>query len=145
MAEHWFDLLQTASIVGSLLTATIAIRENTRQRKVETLFELTKSHRDLWSNLFDRPQFWRVLRDDLDLETTPPTGEEELFVHLLILHIRAAFKARKSGMQFDDDAFDADVRQLFSRPLVRHVWSGVKGFQDAGFVAFVDSSSHGQN
>ena len=46
------------------------------------------------------------------------TPEEELFVHFLILDLRASFKARKLGLQFDDDNVRADVRYFLSRPII---------------------------
>ena len=61
-----------------------------------------------------------------------------MFVHTLILHLRAAFKARDLGMQFDDDAVAADIRQFLNRPIPRSVWELSKVFQDRKFVAFVE-------
>ena len=61
-----------------------------------------------------------------------------MFVHTLILHLRAAFKARDLGMQFDDDAVAADIRQFFNRPIPRAVWERSKVFQDREFVEFVE-------
>ena len=61
-------------------------------------------------------------------------------IHTLILHLRTAFKARALGMQFDDDAVAADIRQFFNRPIPRSVWERSKVFQDADFVAFVERS-----
>ena len=57
----------------------------------------------------------------------------------MILHLRAAFKARKLGMQFDDDAVSSDIRQFLTRPIPRAVWERSKIFQDSDFVSFVDS------
>ena len=70
----------------------------------------------------------------------PVSVEEELFVHTLILHLRTAFKARKLGMQFDDDAVAADIRQFLSRPIPSAVWKRSKFFQDTDFVEFVERS-----
>ena len=61
-----------------------------------------------------------------------------MFVHTLILHLRAAFKARDLGMQFDDDAVAADIRQFFNRPIPSAVWERSKVFQDRKFVEFVE-------
>ncbi len=64
--------------------------------------------------------------------------EEELFVHLLILHLQASFKARLSGMEFDDDAVAADIRDFFQLPIPRSVWEKSKTYQGRDFVAFVE-------
>ena len=71
--------------------------------------------------------------------------EEELFVHTLILQLRTAFKAGKLGMQFDDDAVAADIRQFLNRPIPSAVWQRSKIFQDADFVAFVEHSIESQS
>ena len=76
----------------------------------------------------------------MNLRSNPVTLEEELFIHTLILHVRTAFKARELGMQFDDDAVGADLRQFFNRPIPHTVWERSKVFQDRKFVEFVEGS-----
>jgi hypothetical protein len=116
-----------------------SIREETKERRIENLFSLTSGHREIWSKLYEHPELARVLALQADLKQEPVTHEEELFVHTVILHLRAAFKARTLGMQFDDDAVAVDIQQYFSRPIPYEVWQRSKVFQDADFVAFVDS------
>jgi len=78
--------------------------------------------------------------ESVNLRQEPVTLEEEMFVHTLILHLRTAFKARELGMQFDDDAVAADIREFLNRPIPRSVWERSKVFQDADFVGFVERS-----
>ena len=139
LGAHWFDLLQTASILVGVFTAVHSIRQDTKERRIENLFTLTNAHRDIWSKLYERPELSRVLSERVDFKREPLGHEEELFIHTLILHLRAAFKARKLGMQFDDDAVSSDIRQFLSRPIPRAVWERSKIFQDSDFVSFVDS------
>lgn len=134
------DFLQTASILVGFFTAAYTIRTNTKERKIGNLFALTTAHREIWSRLYERNELSRVLSDSVNLRREPITSEEELFVHTLILHLRAAFKARDLGMQFDDDAVAADIRQFFNRPIPRTVWERSKVFQDRKFVEFVEHS-----
>lgn len=138
LGGHWFELLQTASIVVGFLTAVHSIREDTKERRIENLFTLTQGYRDIWWKLFERAELVRILDDKPDLNRQPATPEEELFVHTLILHLRSAFKARALGMQFDDDALTSDIRQFFTRPIPSSVWAKSKQFQDADFVTFVN-------
>jgi hypothetical protein len=137
---HWFDLLQTASIVVGLFATAYSIRAETRERRIQNLFTLTEAHRDLWTKLYDKPELARVLKDDVDLLKSPISREEEIFVHLLILHLGAWFKARSLGSDLDDDAVSADIRQFFSHPVTREVWEKSKSFQDRAFASFVDAS-----
>jgi hypothetical protein len=137
--EHWFDLIQTASIIAGFWTAVYSIKEDTKERRIENLFTLTRAHRDIWWKLYEQPELSRVLVTRVDLQRAPLTHEEELFVHTLILHLRSAFKARKLGMQFDDDAVATDIAELFVLPIPRAVWERSKTFQDHDFVEFVDA------
>lgn len=88
--------------------------------------------------LYDKPALARILCDRVDLNKQPPNLEEELFVHLLILNLRASFKARTNGMEFDDDAVAADIRQFFAHPIPRAMWEKSKLYQDRPFVSFVE-------
>jgi hypothetical protein len=142
MEIHWFDLLQTASIVVGLFATAQSIRGETRERRIQNLFTLTEAHRDLWTELYDKPELARVLKDDVDLRKEPTQRSEELFVHLLILHLGTWFKARNLGSDLDDEAVSADIKQFFSHPIPRAVWQKLKPFQNRDFVAFVDSSIH---
>ena len=133
-----FDILQTMSILTGFFTAAYTIRTNTRERKIGNLFALTTAHREIWSRLHEQKELSRVLSPSVNLRSEPVTLEEELFVHTLILHVRTAFKARELGMQFDDDAVAADIRQFFNRPIPHTVWERSKVFQDREFVEFVE-------
>jgi len=139
LAGNWFELLQTIILAAGLFATIQTLREDIKERKIQNLFTLNTAHRDIWSVIYDRPYLNRVLRRDIDLARHPVTSEEELFVHFLILHLRASFKARQAGMEFSDDAVVADIRQFFAQPIPRHVWGNSKRFQDPAFVVFVES------
>jgi len=143
LTTHWLDLLQATGVVGLFFTA-ITIRADSRERKIQNLIALTAAHREIWSKVYDKPSLANVLSPDADPAAKPASFEERLFVHLLILHLNASFKARKSGMEFDDDAVRADVRQFLSRPIPRSVWETSKEFQSRDFVAFVEGAMEGR-
>jgi hypothetical protein len=137
IGSHWFDLLQTTSIVVGLFTTAHSIRAETNERRIQNLFTLTEAHRDLWSKLYDKPELARVLREHMDLKAAPITREEEMFVHFLILHLGAWFKARSLGSDLDDEAVSADIQQFFQAPIPRGVWERSKMFQPKDFQEFV--------
>ena len=139
MGSHWFELLQTLSIVFGILTAVHSIREDTKERRIGNLFTLTNAHRAIWWKLYEQDELTRILKSHVNLVREPVTTHEELFVHSLILHLRAAFKARALGMQFDDDAVSADVRETLALPIPAYVWEKSKRYQDMDFVSFVDA------
>jgi len=45
------------------------------------LLELTKQHREIWSTLYQRPEFGRILDAHASLDNRAATPEEELFVN----------------------------------------------------------------
>jgi hypothetical protein len=140
LTAHGLELFQTASIVVGFFFTAYAIRADSKERKIENLFALTAAHRELWSKLYDNPSLVRFLDGRVSVSNEPPTPEEELFVHMLILHLRASYKARRASMEFDDDAAAADIRQFFAQPIPRLVWEKSKIYQDRDFVEFVEAS-----
>ena len=138
MAVHWFDLLQTTSIVVGLFATVHTIRANTRERKIDNLFALTAAHRDLWTQFYQQPVLHRVLEQTVDLATNPLTIAERRFVNELILHLRASYRARMAGMEFDDDMLGADIRQFFARPIPRAIWELTRDYQERDFVEFIE-------
>ena len=77
---HWFDILQTASILAGFFTAAYTMRTNTLERKIGNLFALTTAHREIWSRLHEQKELSRVLSLSVNLHSDPVTLEEELFV-----------------------------------------------------------------
>ena len=144
LAQHGLEFLQTTSIIVGLFATVFTIHEDTRERKIGNLFALTNAHREIWSRLYERPELARIDLRAVNLKSYPVTHEEELFVHTLVLHLRAAFKARELGMQFNDDALIADIHHFFICPIPRWVWERSKLFQDQDFVRFVDHCIHGK-
>lgn len=137
---HGLNLLQTISIIVGLYTSTQALQANTKERKIQNLLALTAAHRELWTRFEQEPNLHRIRETRLDLTKHPVTHQEQRFVHLLILHLRASFKARSAGMQFNDDALKADIRQFFNRPIPSAVWEKSRVFQDRDFVRFVENA-----
>ena len=63
-----------------------------------------------------------------------------MLVQFLILHLRATFKARRAKMDFADDEVGRDVRLFFTLPIPREVWRRSREFQDADFIAFIETA-----
>lgn len=140
ISGHWFELLQSVSIAVGFYVTIQTIRDDANAQKIQNLFTLTEAHREIWSTLYEHPELERLLSESVDLDVKPSSVAEELFVHLLILHLRTSFKARQAGMEFNGDAVAADIRQFFALPIPRAMWEKSKMFQDQDFVDFVESS-----
>jgi hypothetical protein len=144
LGAHWIEIVQTLIFVAGFFVTIHTIREETKERKIQNLFALTEAHRDIWSRLYDKPELNRILRHEVDVAKEPPTDEEELFVQMLILHLRTSYKARQMGMGFDDGAVSEDIRQFFGLPIPQAVWQKMKIYQDSQFLEFVESSLKGK-
>lgn len=105
--------------------------------RVRNLFTLTKNHREIWSQVVEKPELARVLSEAPDLDKNPMTDSERLFVLFLILHLASSFEATKHGMYFAEHGLRTDVREFFSLPIPHAVWNQVKRYQQPNFVRFV--------
>jgi hypothetical protein len=138
IGEHWFDLLQTVGIIGGLLFTAYTTRKDDRSRKIANLIAIKQQYREIWKELYDRPQLARVLEKWVDLEAQPTSLQEWLFVKLLILHLDAVHHAMKADMFVSLEGLQKDVKEFFSAPIPRAIWEKLKPFQDKDFVEFVE-------
>lgn len=139
LTEHWFDLIQSVGIIASLLFSAYAIRKDERARRIGNLMSVADKHRRIWREFNEQPQISRVLRQDVNLNEQPISGEEWVFVKMLILHLDTVRRTMMAGMFVKIEGLRQDVRELFSLPIPKSVWDKIKPFQDADFVAFVEN------
>lgn len=139
ITEHWFDLLQTLGIVGSLLLAAYATRKDERARRIGNSIAISEQYRQIWKELYDRPKLSRALDKDVDLEKKPISGQEELFVTMLISHLSTVFRAMKHGEFVKLEGLQNDVREFFALPIPKAVWEKLRPFQDANFAKFIEA------
>jgi hypothetical protein len=132
--ENWFELLQTAAIVGGFVT----IHRDKRKQQVENLIQFTEQHRELWRLHDSDSDLWRVKKDSIDLGALPVTPREENFVRDVINHLRSTFFASERGAYIQPSALPDDIRSFFTLPIPKAVWKKAKVFHDADFVVFVE-------
>jgi hypothetical protein len=138
VAENWFELLQSAGIIASLLFTTRSLRSETKMRRVGNLLAITESHRKLWTEFYRHPDLNRVLNEQANLRQQEISREEEIFVNLVILHINSVFYAHKMGLVFKLEGLRRDIAWFFSLPIPRMLWEKSKVLQNDDFVAFVE-------
>lgn len=140
--QNWFDLLQSAGIVASLLFTASALRLDTRTRQVSNLLSLTESHKTLWTEFYRRPELHRILDERAIVRQQEITREEEILVTLAILHLNSTFYAQKLGLLFKLEGLRRDVAWFFSLPIPRMIWEKSKVLQNDDFVEFVEKCRH---
>jgi len=140
IAAHWFDLIQTVGIVGSLLFAAYTTHKDDAARKIANSIAINDQYRNIWKEIYEHPKLARVLEKNADLENEPVSIEEERFVMTLILHLGTAFRAMKHGEFVTLEGLKKDAQQFFSLPIPKVVWGKIKPFQDNNFASFVEES-----
>jgi hypothetical protein len=136
--DHWVDVLQSIGIVAGLLFTVRTIRTDENGRRIANLIAFTQQYREIWRELYERPELARVLEDKVDLRKHPVTAQERLFVKLLILHLDSVHRAMKENMFVDLKGLQTDIQRSFSRPIFRAVWEEIKGLQNPDFIDFVE-------
>jgi hypothetical protein len=137
---NWFIFLQNAGIIGGLLFSGLSLRADTRAWRATNLIAITQNHREIWTQLYTRPELSRILSAHVVLRKKPVTLEEELFVRLLILHLNTSYQAAREGVFTTPERLCADIQHFFSLPIPHAVWQKEKPMQDGDFVGFVESS-----
>lgn len=138
--HNWLPLIQTGALAGGLLFTGMAVLLDARARRVGNLIQLTQQHRDLWERLYLQPELARILDPIPDLDRSPVTAEEEMFVIFLVLHLSNTYYAIRVGFLQKLPGLRKDIERFFSLPIPRAVWEKVKDLQDGSFVRFVERS-----
>lgn len=144
ITAHTFEILEGIGIIGSLLFTAISFRREDRSRHIANLLAITAQHRDIWSEVLDRPELARVLEKDVDILASPVTNAEALFVTFLIFHLHASFRAARSGLFTTFEGLAKDVEWFFSLPIPRAVWERSAAMLDAEFRGFVEAAMVGE-
>ena len=137
IAAHWFELVETVGIIGGLLFTAYTTQKDERERRIGNLIAVNEQHRQIWKEMYDRPQLSRILKKDVNLKKESITEEEELFVNMLILHLGTVYRAMKEGMFVKLEGVQKDVQEFFALPIPKAVWERAKSFQDKDFVEFI--------
>jgi len=140
----WFDLLQTAALLVGLFATVHTIREEHRSRKLGNALSLTANHREIWTLMIQNPKLGRVLDARVDIVKHPPTLMEELFVQMLILHVRSALTARKLGLEMGDENMEADIRDVFQFKIPRAIWERTRVYQGEELARIIDGDVAGE-
>jgi len=139
LVDNWFTALQSLAILSGFAFTCITLRRDERSRWVSNLFELTAHHRDVWTQIFTKPELRRVLSSNPDLVRQPVTENETLFVSFLVLHLNSTHQAIKQRLIELPEGLGADICMFFAHPIPRSVWNELRKFQDKDFVIFVES------
>jgi len=140
VTQNWFELLQTVGIIVGLVFTAYSISKDDKSRKIANLIAIKQQHREIWRELFDRPQLTRVLKQHVNLDMEAITDEEALFVKFLFLHLAAVHRATAAGLFVNVQGLDRDIREFLMLPIPKGIWDRLKQFLDKDFVEFVEKA-----
>ena len=138
--EHWFSLLESLGIVGSLLFTAISLRKDIQGRRVTEFLTLAGQHRRLWGHLHRRPRLAKMLEPNRDLREQPVTQEERLFLELAFVHFHTGWLLAREGSLTPLPVLAADAGIFFNLPVPAQVWEHCKETSEPEFVLFIDEA-----
>lgn len=139
IGEHWFELFQTAGIIGGLVFTAFTVEKDERARRISNSIAINEQHRQIWKELYTYPELSRVMSKDRKLHEEPASEREELFVNTLIVHLSTAFRAMKHAEFVRLEGLGKDVRMFFSLPIPRMMWRKVRPFHDKDFADYIEA------
>lgn len=137
---NWFNVIQTAGIIGGLWLTMAAANRDAKAKEIENLLSLSEHHRELWKEIPQRKDLARIFQAEADTLLAPPTVAEKEFLNLVFVHFQTGWRVAKAGGITTLKEMKADVRDFFSLPLPRAVWEQTKNFRNSSFVCFVETA-----
>jgi hypothetical protein len=136
--ERWKEIAEIGGSLCAILFTGVALHIDARVRRAQTLIEITKQHRDLWSYFDDHPELFGLFDVDRNLRTKPLTRRELRFANFLFLHLRASYGAKRAGIHVLPEHVEDDWKEIFANPAMSASWSQMKHLHDRRFVELVE-------
>lgn len=133
------DWLEPVGIIAGLFFSGIALRNDTRARRIENHIKISDGYREIWSAQVADPKLDRILWSSIDLAANPISPAEDRLVRFIFQNILLAFEARQAGQLGDIGNLEKDVAEFVSKPIPKAVWKEVARFQPETFRKFVES------
>ena len=142
VAQNWFELVSVVGIIGGLCFTAVSLHSEAKTRRIANLLTLTGNQRELLKVFYHDQPLTRVVDASTDTTSRPVSRGEEMYVNAMIQHLSSAYRAMQSDLTIKPEGINRDVREFFVLPIPKSVWGKLKEFQDADFVAFVESCLH---
>ena len=136
--ENWFSLIQTIGILSGFLLAARSLSLDRGIRKTEILIQLTESHREIWESFLDKADLEATLEPYRNLDGHPISFSEKRFVTSVVLHMAMVHRASQHDVFQPWEGLRRDIREFLSLPVPGEVFKGLRRYQEAEFLAFID-------
>jgi hypothetical protein len=131
--------LEPVGIIAGLVFSGVALRNDTRARRIENHIKISDGYREIWSTQVADPKLDRILMTNLDLVGNPILPAEERLIRFIFQNILLAFEAREAGQLGDIGNLGKDVAEFIARPIPKAVWKEIARFQPEAFRKFVEA------
>jgi hypothetical protein len=147
ISQNWFEFATVLCGICSLWFSAFVIHQNTKAKKEETkarrtsnLLAITANHREVWKNFPNSPELVRVIDPSADVTKQPVTLAERFFVSSIISNTSSVYEALKDELVTEQEGLRRDVKEFFSLPIPKAVWTKTKLLQNQDFAAFIESA-----
>ena len=137
--ENLSAWLEPLGIIAGLFFSGIALRNDTRARRIENHIKIADGYREIWSAQVADPKLDRILLSSVDLVAYPVMPAEDRLVRFIFQNILLAFEARQAGQLGDIGNLEKDVAEFMGHPIPRAVWKEIARFQPETFRTFVET------
>lgn len=140
LETNWLNIIQSAGIIGGLLFTAFTFRRDAKGRRASDLLALAEQHRDIWSEVYRKPELRRINHAEVDLISSRVTPEEEEFLNLVFVHAFTTWLLAESGTLplLSLKTLALDIGTFLKKPIPLAVWKSSKDTRDPRFVKFVD-------
>ena len=130
--------LEPVGIIAGLVFSGVALRNDTRARRIENHIKITEGYREIWSALVADPTLDRIQQSKVDLTKHPLSPAEDRLTRFIFQNVLLAFEARNAGQLGDIGNLEKDVAEFVSFPIPKAVWKEIARFQPEFFRKFVE-------
>lgn len=115
------DWLEPVGIIAGLFFSGVALRNDTRARRIENHIKISEGYREIWSAQMADPKLDRILLSGIDLTAYPIAPAEDRLVRFIFQNVLLAFEARQAGQLSDIGNLEKDVAEFVSKPIPKAV------------------------
>jgi hypothetical protein len=140
LGDYGIHILEAIGIIGGLFFSAYTTRRDEKALRISNLIAIAAQYREIWKEMYHRPELARVLETKVNLAKHPISAEERLFVNLLILHLDTVYQATNEGLFSTVEGMQKDINEFFSLPIPQNIWESSKVLQNSAFVKFIEES-----
>lgn len=135
--DHWVSIISAAIAFAGLMLVTVQLRDGTKKRNLDSLYQVYDVNRQLLSLGFSHPQLFNILADAKNVDPEWERRYLQLWLNQLSL-VHSHLKHGGFDAEFADGLEKAIAEFMTLNNMQRH-WHENRAFYPASFQSLVDS------